>query len=356
MDTFTKTAVVKDTTAEDDAGPGTFEVILSAPTKDRDNERLKAHALDPLPDWINFDRDHGMSVAATVGSGVPAYDDEGKLVVKGTWSSIPIAQETRTLVKEGHIRYTSVAFMNPVKTKAKDGTVEITSAELLNGTFAAVPANREAAILSAKTAALKAGARNSRKDSEMIQAILEAAIALGATLPEGDDTATADASAGGGKTAAETAFRKHFTLADQKAVRGSYEERRKLLADAVSDRYTPTGPDASDWAYAFVYATFDDHVVFTVSNRGEYTTWSADYTFNSDGTVTFGEATQVDIVEIVVPDADEAADTASDGAAAGSEVVTAAVSHEDAAAKAEQEQAAAAIRIRRMRASRRIPA
>jgi phage head maturation protease len=61
-----------------------------------------------------------MSVATTVGSGVPTLNDAGELVVAGTFSSLPRAQEVRTLVKEGHIRTTSVAFMTEERSQ-KDG-------------------------------------------------------------------------------------------------------------------------------------------------------------------------------------------------------------------------------------------
>lgn len=131
-------------------GPGEFEVILSAPTLDRDGEVIDSNAFDPLPDHITFDTDHGLSVATTVGSGVPRYED-GVLKVTGTYSSIPRAQEVRTLVAEGHIRTTSVAFMAP-KREVKDGVPHVTRAELLNGAFVPVPANREAVVLAAKSA------------------------------------------------------------------------------------------------------------------------------------------------------------------------------------------------------------
>ena len=136
--------------AADDDGPnGSFEVILSAPTLDRDGEVIEGRAFDPLPDHITFDIDHGMSVATTVGSGAPTYNDAGQLVVRGTYSSIARAQEVRTLVKEGHIRTTSVAFMSPVR-EQKDGVTHITRAELLNGAFVPIPSNRESVVLSAK--------------------------------------------------------------------------------------------------------------------------------------------------------------------------------------------------------------
>src|SRR4051812_39091574 len=102
MDVIRKDATITNT---DDAFPGSFEVILSAPTKDRDGETLlSSEWKQPLPEHITFDRDHEMSVKGTVGSGTPRIDDQGRLIVSGTYSSLPHAQETRTLVKEGHIR------------------------------------------------------------------------------------------------------------------------------------------------------------------------------------------------------------------------------------------------------------
>src|SRR5688500_18294133 len=109
-------------------GPGEFDVILSAPTLDRDNEVIDAKVFEPLPEHITFDIDHGMSTATTVGSGTPFYDGD-VLRVKGTYSSIPRAQEVRTLVREGHIRTTSVAFMAAEREDDEKGVTHITRAE-----------------------------------------------------------------------------------------------------------------------------------------------------------------------------------------------------------------------------------
>jgi hypothetical protein len=128
---------------------GEFEVILSAPTLDRDGEVVDSKIFEPLPDHITFDIDHGMSTSTTVGSGVPRYEGD-LLVVRGTYSSIPRAQEVRTLVKEGHIRTTSVAFMGAER-EVKDGVTHIVKAEILNGAFVPIPSNRQAVVLSAKS-------------------------------------------------------------------------------------------------------------------------------------------------------------------------------------------------------------
>jgi hypothetical protein len=165
-------------TGTDGDFPGTFEVILSAPTLDRDGDTLKPDEWKmPLPDHITFDSDHGMSVASTVGSGVPTLDPiTGEVRVAGTYSSLPRAQEVRTLVNEGHIRTTSVAFLTMPKSN-KDAKAQ---RELLNGAFVAIPSNREALVLSSKGLGVKLGARNSASDATAIQAIHDHAIALGA--------------------------------------------------------------------------------------------------------------------------------------------------------------------------------
>ena len=135
---------------EDTENPnGGFDVVLSAPTLDRDGEIIDAKVFEPLPEHLTFDIDHGMSTATTVGSGVPFYDGD-VLRVKGTFSSIPRAQEVRMLVREGHIRTTSVAF-GAHERDEKDGVTHITKAELLNGAFVSIPSNRDALVLSAKS-------------------------------------------------------------------------------------------------------------------------------------------------------------------------------------------------------------
>lgn len=166
---------------------GEFDVILSAPTLDRDGEVIDAKVFEPLPDHITFDIDHGMSTATTVGSGTPYYDGD-VLRVKGTYSSIPRAQEVRTLVREGHIRTTSVAFMGAVR-EEKDGVPHVVKAELLNGAFVPIPSNRESVVLSAKSyaEALKAGARNSSKDAERLQHIHDFAVENGALCATTDE-------------------------------------------------------------------------------------------------------------------------------------------------------------------------
>lgn len=224
MNVTRKDATITNT---DEDYPGSFEVILSTSAKDRDGDELDAKDWEqPLPDHITFDMDHGMSVEKTVGSGVPTIED-GKLIVRGTYSSLPRAQEVRTLVKEGHIRTTSVAFITKTVTKGSGGE-KVKVRELLNGAFVAIPSNREAVVLSAKSVEAKAGARNSQSDQAHIQAAHDELVAAGAACGPMDDTGAADGTTGGkngtyiGEHGPELAF-----------LKGKYsaEQLRQMLAD-----------------------------------------------------------------------------------------------------------------------------
>ncbi len=140
------------------ANDGTFEAIMSAPTLDRDGEVVDALAFAPLPAKITVDIDHDMSVRSVVGSGQPFYDESGMLKIKGQFASTPLAQEVRTLVKEGHVDRMSVTFRAAQRSIGEDGIQHVTKGELLNVAFVVIPSNREAAVLAAKqTGLLTAG-------------------------------------------------------------------------------------------------------------------------------------------------------------------------------------------------------
>jgi len=187
---------------------GEFEVVLSAPTLDRDGEVVDAKVFEPLPDHITFDIDHGMSTATTVGSGVPRYEGD-LLVVRGTYSSIPRAQEVRTLVREGHIRTTSVAFMGAQR-EQKDGVTHITKAELLNGAFVPIPSNRQAVVLSAKSYA-EAVEKAAAPDLAKRVATLEEQVK--SLLPAPTDTTAPETPAPAGKSPASVVTQARITLA-----------------------------------------------------------------------------------------------------------------------------------------------
>lgn len=269
MNVTRKSAEIENT-GDDDAFPGTFRVVLSTPAEDRDGDELKSEDWEqPLPEHITFDQDHQMSVAGTVGSGSPSIDDDGRLIVDGTYSSLPRAQEVRTLVREGHIRTTSVAFMTKKVTK---GGQQRTVRELLNGAFVAIPSNREAVVLEAKAADLGPAFDAKAVATEVVKQLAadeERVVAV-------------------------------------KTVDGSYEQRQQAINDALEAAYPD--PPNNGYVYAWPLATFDDKVVYRVGGdtdlRGQ---WQAEYTVNDDGTVTLGEPEQVNMVEVVKPVDGEAA-------------------------------------------------
>src|SRR6516225_1665282 len=128
-------ATIEDVDDDLKYGPhGGFTCIASTPSEDRDGDNLYQEEWKALPEHITVDSDHGMSVATTVGSGRPYFNSDGNIQTDVSLSSIPRAQEVRTLIKERHIRSVSVAFMTD-KTK-KSGEPR---RELLNLGIVAVP-------------------------------------------------------------------------------------------------------------------------------------------------------------------------------------------------------------------------
>lgn len=304
-------AAVEAAAATEEHPHGAFEVVLSAPTEDRDGETIAPHAFDPLPDHITFDVDHGMDVASTVGSGRPWYDDQGQLRVSGGFASTPLAQTTRALVTEGHVKTTSVAFLRGEATKAAGGGRLLTKGELLNGAFVAVPSNREALVLSAKTlgardAVRKDGRRNSSDDLEHLQTAHDEIVAAGASCSSGDG------SAGTTDDGAKSVRRR----AGRKSIVGSVEATQDRVRDALADQYS-----GGDYGWVSLRGVLPDgagggSVVF-----GGYGLTGLDsdavyrQTYTDDGAVVtlVGAAVEVDIHEVVAPDADADRETSLRG-------------------------------------------
>jgi len=187
-------ATIEDIGDSPDKPFGGFTAIASTPSLDRDGDRLASDEwITPLPDHITIDSDHGMSVGTTIGSARPYFNEDGQLMIDASFSSIERAQEVRTLIREGHVRTVSVAFLTD--RSKKDGTPR---RELLNVGVVAIPSNRDAVILDAKggtdsvsdaavkflqsvEAAAKAGTSAGSGDGALVQAIHDAASHLGAS-------------------------------------------------------------------------------------------------------------------------------------------------------------------------------
>lgn len=205
MERFGKALAAIEDNPDKDYGPnGGFTAVLSTPSLDRDGDRLEREEWqEPLPDRLPLDIDHGMTVADTVGSFVPYFDEAGRLLMDAYFASTPKAQDARTLVNEGHIRSVSVAFMTDKSKKAGEPRREI-----LNAGIVAIPSNRDAQILDSKAldqravelalvsdvkAALSPGGGG---DAALTQAIHDASVHLGAIciqmVPDVDPTGTSD--------------------------------------------------------------------------------------------------------------------------------------------------------------------
>lgn len=167
---------------------GGFVAVASTPSLDRDGDKLERKEwIEPLPDHITIDIDHEMSVRGTVGSARPYFSEDGQLMIEARFASTTQAQETRTLVKEGHIRTVSVAFLTDKSKKSGEPR-----RELLNVGIVAIPSNRDAVILNSKEAAvvqtgvdhLRSMVKAAGGDAALIQAIHDAACHLGADCIE----------------------------------------------------------------------------------------------------------------------------------------------------------------------------
>jgi len=143
-----KTFALAEVRAVEEGPNGSFEVILSAETLDRDGEVVDSKAFDPLPESIPFHAFHDFH--DPIGRAVPFYAEDGTLQARGTFASTARAQEIRALVAEGVIGHTSVGFMAAVRKDGEDAP-HVVKGELLEGSFVSVPSNREAAVLVAKS-------------------------------------------------------------------------------------------------------------------------------------------------------------------------------------------------------------
>lgn len=133
---------------EDDHPNGSFEVILSTPTKDRQGEVVATKAFEPLPASIPVHVDHNHSYAALVGRAVPRYEG-AILLARGHYTASALAQSVREDVKAGNLDSVSVGFANPVRTSI-NGIPTVTKGELVEASFVSIPANRDTRVLAAK--------------------------------------------------------------------------------------------------------------------------------------------------------------------------------------------------------------
>lgn len=251
MNIITKDFPVTASEESDEYPHGSFDVILSAPTLDRDGEIIDARAFEPLPDHVTFDTDHSMTCDSVVGSGTPYYADDGTLHVRGGFAADERSQTIRQKVTDRHIRTTSVTFMDAEREKDEKGVVHIKRAELLNGTFTPIPSNREAVVVTAKSIVAQDTRANRRQQRT-------------------------------------------------KSIIGSTEAQRDRVCDALDDAYDRwtcvRGVLPSDGGGTVIFDSYDDNY--------NNVTYSQPFTDDGDVVTLTGERVEVDVMEIVLPDAD----------------------------------------------------
>lgn len=261
---------------------GTFEAILSTPATDRDGETIAAGAFEPLPKSIPIHFAHDfINGAAPIGVGEPRYEGD-MLMVRGRFAPTERAQEMRALVNGGFITSMSAGFL-ATKRKGK----AILSGDLIEGSLTATPVNTQALILASKALndglmsvdearemELKAGARNSRTDGDRLQQIHDLSVENGASCS---------------------------AMKSLKSIVGSVEALQDRVRDALEDAY-------GAWNTC-LRGVLPDTVVFDWFG-GDGDTYQQTYEDDGDVVTLTGTATEVDVHEIVVPDADADRETA----------------------------------------------
>lgn len=255
-----------------DKDTGTFSAVLSTPEKDREGETLHSNEWKDFPARIPINTDHDMTVDGTVGSATPVLQADGTVHIEGTFASTPKGQNMRTLVKEGHVTTMSVEFMRSRTPSTEKGGSPTVTRELIGGAFTPYPMNPNAKVLASKS-----GARNSKSDAANIQAVHDAATALGA-----DCGAQAEKSLG------------HKALGS--ALSGSVEDLKNRLLDAIAEFYG-NGNDC----YVWIQATFlDTMAAGTVVYEYNGDTFSQTFTDDGTGAELDGAPKDVSLITSVV--------------------------------------------------------
>lgn len=130
---------------KDSGSTGGFTAVASDGTIDRDGEVIAPHAFDPLPTKVPVHLNHG---GVLVGSGRPRYEG-GRLLLDATFAPTTQAQETRELVRTGHLDRLSVVFLK-LKDKVVQGVRTITQGELLAVDLVSIPSNRGTQVLASR--------------------------------------------------------------------------------------------------------------------------------------------------------------------------------------------------------------
>ena len=265
----------------DDSGTGEFEAILSTSVEDRDGETIATGAFDPLPASIPVYYQHDwQQKALPIGRGTPFYDDDGQLRIKGYYGSDDRAQSVRKAVGEGLVDSMSAGYL-PLQKRRQSGKQTVVKADLFEGSMTAIPVNKTALVTASKSIEdgdVKAGARNNAQDGDRLQQIHDLSVENGASCTG----------------------MKAIRAGAVKSIIGSVEALQDRVRDALTDTYTDRfcclrGVVPGDGGGTVYFDAFSDDGIDSYKQ-----------TFTDDGSVATltGEATEVDILETVQPDAD----------------------------------------------------
>lgn len=282
----TKALAAEIKAVESDNPSGEFEAILSTTAQDRDGESIAAGAFDPLPKSIPIYYQHDWKEKALpIGRGEPFYEGD-LLKIRGAFGSSVKAQEVRVAVNEGLVDSMSVGWVN-----GKKRGKSITSGDLFESSFTAVPVNPTAAVLASKSVEVKAGARNSATDADRLQQIHDLATQNGASCDE---------------------YAKSLR-SGVKAIDGSYEDLQEDLLEAIVEASTAQlaalypNADPGDYSWRVnIVGTFPDRVIYRLDYDSD-DAWQATYTVDADGEeITLGTPEAVTVEQVVKPSSEAA--------------------------------------------------
>lgn len=277
--------------------PGEFEALVAVyDNVDRQGDRIKAGAFDetleawrksgdPIPivlahEWNDPFKHIGYAMPDQVKSipGRGLYVERGVLDIEDN----PLAKQVYRLMQRRTLKEFSFGYRVPEggERKADDGAYDLVKLDLIEFGPCLKGVNEETELLAIK-AELEAETRRERGEEPSIEerlTALEAAIA--------------------GKAYVDLA--------------GTLEERQSAVRDAVREAHGP------ERGWVEIEGTYGDRVVFSInSDDDEKRTLEAPYTFDAEGEVELGEASEVEVRAVVEGKSDETPDEGEKAACPG---------------------------------------
>lgn len=251
-----------------------------------------------------FLADHMAATTSVLGSIVDASEDQKGLKIKVQFSSAPSAQDTRIKMLEGHIDRMSIGYEPKAWDFSTDDQGEsirvLKEIKLWEVSAVVFPMNPEAVVETVKSFALDLA-------SKAAHAGVPAAEIKTAFSRESDQLAGWITELNEDIPAAKASVPADRPIPDElKTIIGSLEAAQERVEDAVEDTYP------GSWTR--VRGVLPDVVIFDVYDYddGDLQSWRQTYTDDGSVATLTGEPERVDVMEVVIPDADAARDEAED--------------------------------------------